>query len=474
MKIAFIFKTNTISDPLGIMYISAALKKAGHKTIIVCPKTENLTEKLKDFQPDILAYSITTGAHQYYLSLNKELKKQFKVYSVFGGPHTTFYPEIINEGGVDAICRGEGEEAFVEFVNKLEKKESVDKVKNFWIKKGNKIIKNPVRDLVENLDKLPFLDREIVYKKYEFFLNLKIKRFMASRGCPFDCTYCFNRHYNALYKNKGRIVRYRSVKNVIDEIKEVRSKYPLKVVKFVDDTFNLDKIWLKEFCEKYKKEVGLPFVCNIRADITTEEDARKLKEANCIMVYMGIESASERIRKEVLGRNVTNEQILNVCKLLKKYKIKIVTQNMLGIPSEKLKDSFDTILFNSKCKPDFPGFSIFQPYPNTVIADYAIKNGFFDGNFENLSNTFFNYTVLNYNPKEKRYLENLYKFSIITARYPYIAFLVKILIKFPRNKIYDIIYKISYGLSLWKIYSIIMDSPLESIKLMRKFFGYLS
>ncbi len=473
MKIAFIFKTITISSPLGMMYLSAALKKAGHKTTLICFKKENLFKKLKEFKPEVIAYSLTTGSHKDYISINKKIKKYFKVYSIFGGPHPTFYPEMIKEKGVDAICRGEGEEAFVEFINKLEKGQDITKVKNFWIKNNNKIFKNPIRNLIQDLDKILFPDRDVVYKKNKFFLDLKIKRFITSRGCPFKCTFCFNRHYNELYKNKGPIVRHRSVNNVLKEIKEVKRRYPLKVVKFIDDTFNLNKKWLKEFCEKYKKEINLPFVCNVRPDLVTPEIVKQLKKANCIVVYIGIESGNENIRKKILERNISNKQILTACKLLKKQGIKIVSQNMLGIPGDTLKDSFKTIFFNSKCKPDFPGFSIFQPYPKTILANYAIKNGFFDGNFDNVGASYLSYTVLNYKKSEKRQLENLYKLSTMTAKFPFLYPLVKILIKFPKNKIYDFIYMVFYGLSQWKIYSIITGSYLESVKFMKKISEFL-
>jgi len=474
MKIVFIINTITISDPLGIMYLSSALKRAGHETDLICFKKENVFQKLKELKPDIIAYSITTGNHKEYIALNKEIKKSFDIYSVFGGPHPTFYPEMIEEEGVDALCRGEGEEAFIEFVERFEKKKNPEKTKNFWVKKGNKIIKNAVRDLIQNLDDIPFPDRELIYKKDKLLKNLKMKRFITSRGCPFKCTYCFNKQYNEIYKhNKGKIIRQRSVDNVLEEIKEVRKKYPLGVVKFVDDTFNMNKNWLLEFCEKYKKEIGLPFICNVRADLMTPEIAKNLKSANCILVYMGIETGDEKMRKEVLERNMTNEQILNACSMLKKQGIKITSQNMLGLPGENLEDSFKTIQLNSKCKPNLSGFSIFQPYPGTSLSNYAVAKGFFDGNFNRLDTSYLNATALKYNAYDKRRLENLYKLSIIAVRFPILHPLIKQMIKLPRNKIYDFLYLISYGWSQWRIYSIISGSGTESIRLVKKSYDYL-
>jgi len=474
MKIVFIIKKIGISDPLGIQYLSSALKKAGHQTYLLCSSKENIFEKLKEINPEIVAYSVTTGTHQEMVLVNSKIKQKFKVYSIFGGPHPTFYPELINTDGIDAVCIGEGEEAFVEFVNKFESGKSIDKVKNFWIKKNGEIIKNPIRDLNENLDSLPFPDRELIYNKDSFFRDLNIKRFMTSRGCPFQCTYCFNRHYNLLYKNKGKIVRRRSVANVIKEIKEIKTKYPLGTVKFIDDTFNVDKEWLKEFCVKYKNEINLPFICNIRADLLTYEMASQLKEANCIIVYMGIETGNEKIRKEVLERNMSNEQILNACKMLKRNKIKIISQNMLGLPGETLENSFESILLNAKCKVDFPGFSIFQPYPKTVLANYAMSHGFFDNNFEKFNPDFLHQTVLKMSPKEKNQLENISNLSTLLALFPFLYFLIRFLIKLPKNKFYEFIHFSLYGFSLLKVYSNAFGSKLNLLKYAKRFWEHVA
>lgn len=173
---------------MGIMSLSAVLKQKGHKVELL--KTQNLNfkqivEKVKDFSPDIFAYSIMTGEHNYYFDLNQNLKKKFKVFSIFGGPHPTFYPETIYKNGVDAVCLGEGEGAILELVENLAKKKSINKIRNLWIKDGNQIIKNPIRPLVENLDILPFPDREIIYNSSPEFKKYKSKFFFSGRGCPY-------------------------------------------------------------------------------------------------------------------------------------------------------------------------------------------------------------------------------------------------------------------------------------------------
>ena len=121
MKIAFLIKKLDITTPMGIEYLSAILKKHNYDVCLILFKDKDYINQLKIFKPDIIAYSITTGHHKETIEINKEVKKHLKVYSIFGGPHPTFYPEMIEEEGVDAICIGEGEYSIIDFLEKLKK-----------------------------------------------------------------------------------------------------------------------------------------------------------------------------------------------------------------------------------------------------------------------------------------------------------------------------------------------------------------
>ncbi len=171
MKVLFITKPFII-EPLGIMYLSAAAKAAGHKTDLA-RISDDLNKKIDEFKPDIVAYSLMTGDQDLYLDLNNSLRRNHQFLSVFGGPHPTFFPELINEDGVDIVCRGEGEQAFVELLNKQEKSEDIVQLENFTIKINGRINQNGMRPLA-NLDSLPFPDREIV-KQFPEIRNEPIK-----------------------------------------------------------------------------------------------------------------------------------------------------------------------------------------------------------------------------------------------------------------------------------------------------------
>lgn len=468
VKIVFI--QDMLFEYMGPLYLSSYLKKRGHECeILVANEEKDIIEAIKKANPDAIAFSIMSTSHKWAFDIAKEAKRQFKAPIIFGGPHPTFFPEIINYPFVDVICIGEGEEALADFADGLNKKRIKTNIPNLWIKKGKKIYKNPVRRLVENLDELPFPDREALYSKYEFLKRIPTKRFLASRGCPYNCTYCFNHKLKEIYRGKGRYVRKRSVGNLLKEIKEMRKKYPLKTVRFVDDTFTLDKKWLYEFLEKYEKEISLPFTCLARANEVDERLIKKLKEAGCVGVTFGIESGNERIRNTVLCKNLTDKDIISCGAFLRKYKIKFGTYNMICLPGETLDDAFETIKLNAKIKVDNPMCAIFQPFPKTELTKYAIKHNLLDKDFNvEKIGTVFGTTPLKI-PNKKEFV-NLHKFFMIGVMFPFLLPLIKIMIKLPNNVLFNAIYKISYGIRAFKSYNVGIFTALKlGLKLKDRF-----
>ena len=280
MRVLFIYKDVTLTEPLGVLYLAATLRRAGHEAALALADRRSFARDVESFQPDVLAYSVTTGYHQYYLRLNRELRAALKkpVVSVFGGAHATFFPEFVEEEGVDVVCRGEGEEAVVELVDRLARGDDYRHIPNLWVKENGTVHQNEVRALVADLDAVPFPARDILYDYDKYMRNVTMKHFFPMRGCPYLCTYCFNHKYNQLYRGKGEVLRWRSVDNVLAEIGEVREHYPLKFVRFLSDNFTNGKAWVAEFADKYGPEVGLPFHCNVRANMVDEKVARDLPE----------------------------------------------------------------------------------------------------------------------------------------------------------------------------------------------------
>src|SRR3989344_4254478 len=362
----------------GIGCISAMLKQKGHKTALLCLSSFNrsvIRKKILSFKPDIIAISSTSD----YIPLVREfvgfVKKEYDIPIVLGGVHATIAPEdAIKIPGLLGIFRGEGEYAFTEFVDAFEQKRDFSKIQNFWFKEGKSIVRNEIRHFIDDLDTIPFPDREL-FDFQELIKQRKDAEFMGSRGCPFQCTYCINHSLIKLYSGKGRFVRYRSVDNLLREMKEVISRYDVKMVGLHDDTFTLNKAWLEEFCKKYPVEVNLPFWCNARVDTVNKEIAEILKRAGCVEVRMAIESGNEDIRQRILKKNASTGQIIKAFDLVHAAGMTTFTFNMIGLPYETEENIKETIRLNRRVNPSVLQVSIFRPYPYTELFDICKKNG---------------------------------------------------------------------------------------------------
>lgn len=435
-------------EPHGLMHLSSTLKAAGHEVALAVDALEDPLRVAKEFQPGIIGYSVITGSHCYYYQLNSRLKEEVDFFSAFGGPHPTFFPEMIEEEGVDGICIGEGEGAIVDLANALDEGKLGPSIPNWWFKINGKIVRNPVRPLVDDLDSLPLPDRGLVYSKDAISRHSKIKHFISGRGCPYNCTYCFNHAFFQIYKGKGRRFRQRSVDGVIKELQEVKAKYPLEFVVFVDDSFVLSQEWLWEFAEKYPREIGLPFFCNTRANLVTEEQVRLLKKAGAFCVGMGIEAGNDRLRNELLKRNMSREQILNACHLLREGGLNLATNNMLALPTGSLKDDFEALELNIECRPAYAHAFLFQPYPKTELGEFTRDEGWMAGSLDDMSDILWDKSVLNFEEGEKRQMENLQRFFAIAVEWPRLLPLIRLLIKLPRNSLFWLLHK------LWKGYAL--------------------
>lgn len=443
MKTAFIVSDNDIAEPLGIMYLSSLLKSNGHEVKLFIASKKNWLKNLKAYHPGIVAYSVISGSQTDYIKINNLVKKEINPFSIFGGPHTTFFPETIYDKDIDAVCIGEGGQAMLELVTNLEKGSDISNISNLWVKINDHVTKNSVRPLIENLDDIPFPDRELIYNEDEYLRENKIKRFISNRGCPFKCTYCFNRAYKKLYKG-NKIIRWRSVENLIAEIKEVKDKYPLEIVRFIDDIFILPPVsWLEEFKRLYTQKINLPFVCNLQVKVVTDEKIKIIKEAGCMSVYMAIEAGNDRIRKDLLDRNMSKEEIIKAFDLVHKYGIPIGAENILGLPEGSFETALETLELNINCKVDNPISTVFQPYPKTRLGEYAVEKGYFNGDFDSLGESYFEGSPLNcFSKKEKRKIENLHKFFGLAVNHPSLLPLIKILILLPPNRLFRLFYRI--------------------------------
>ena len=448
MRILFALKQIDY-EPQGILHLSSALKAAGHEVALTVASMEDPVQFAVQFAPHVVAYSVTTGSQGTYLELNRRIKERVDVFSAFGGPHATFFPEMIEEEGVDGVCRGEGEEALLDLVQALEGGKPVSGIANWWIKAGGQIYRTLPRPLIGDLDALPLPDRRLVYEKDRFSGRSRLKHFITGRGCPYNCTYCFNQAFNELYRGKGRLVRRRSVDNVLEELRWVKADYPLEFVVFLDDTFIVPADWTEEFCRQYPAAVGLPFFCNVRANLVTREMMRQLRQAGCVSVGMGIETADDRLRNDLLERRMSRQQIIAASQIIREEGIHLITTNMLGLPTGSLEIDLATLELNVACQPGYANAFLYQPYPRTALGDFAQQQGLIEGSFDDISTSAWDRSILRFgSPQEKRQVENLNKLFAIAVEWPRLLPLVRWLIRRPRNGLFRLAYK------LWKGYAI--------------------
>ena len=449
-----LFIQEDIFQKLGSMYISRVFREYGWEATLLISSLENdLKEEIQRINPDVLALNCTSGEYDAWGRSIARLAKESlnNVIVMLGGPHATYFSDVIQDESIDYVCIGEGERPVSTFCERWNSKGSIEEIDGFWIKKNGEIIKNRPSRLIDDIDTIPFPDRTL-YDRYPFINRLSNVPVITTRGCPFKCSFCYNDSFLKMFKGLGKTVRRRSVENVIEEIQELRIALPsMKTICFYDDLFCCDipKGWLHEFCIRYKEQVGLPFATTAFASWLTEDIVPLMKEANCIGIKFGIESGSERVRTKILKKPVKNDEICHAARLLHKHKIRFVTYNMLGIPTENYQDSLNTYEMNRKIRPYYAWCSLLNPYRGTTIADIAEKEGCLPQSFE-FTNLFFSETPLLIDRKDDtKRLQKFFAFGVaVNIPAPAAAFIVR---KFRITFVYDLLFAFFYSFRITRL-----------------------
>jgi radical SAM superfamily enzyme YgiQ (UPF0313 family) len=390
LKVLFLAKGQ---ETLAIEYLSASLKKAGHQVDLLfdpdldgsmgflnssflnwLSSKEMWTEAIRKISPDLIAMSCPLNMYPFVKDTARSIKQFSNIPIVVGGGHATLAPQYLLENGdIDCVCIGEGEEAMVELADKMERGVDYTDTRNFWFRRNGTIISNPVRPLLEDLDSLPFPDRDLFRRFGCFAGNLY---FVAGRGCPFQCTYCCQHAFHKTYKGKGTYVRFRSVENVIQELEECVKRYDAKHIHSEDDTFTINHGWLLDFCNEYRKRIGVPLYCHVRPGTLSEEIVKKLEEAGCKGVFFGIDSGNEHTRKVLLKRNIADQVIYEQARLIKRSGIKLSSASMFSLPGETPQQMLDTFKMAGDVKSDYAYATIFYPFYGTELYQYAVDKGY--------------------------------------------------------------------------------------------------
>ena len=336
---------------------------------------EYISRKIKEEKPDLIGFTCLSFNYPEAIQIAKFIKENFQIKIIFGGVHIILSPEeVIEKDEVDIVCTGEGEEVLKELLdNSLDCKN----VNGIWYKEKGKIIKNINRKLIENLDRLPFPDFNGFDLAKYFPMNHQHLPIMGSRGCPYDCTFCGN---HALKKKlEGKYVRFRSVDSIIEEI-ELRIKQfydkGMKFLYFFDDTFILHKEFVDEFCNKFKKKEfhkKIKWTANVRANLVTNDIIKKMKDAGCYEVRMGVESGNDYIRNDIYNRKMSKEQLNNAFRIIKKNGLTLRLDFIIGAPTETMDMMEETFNFAKQSGGDRIFFARLYPFSGTVIKDMCEK-----------------------------------------------------------------------------------------------------
>jgi len=363
------FDTYDPEDPSwinhGIGILSAYAKKQGHETSLIDFRKlsgwKEYPEIIKKENPDILAMTAMTVDYPTIVKAAKITKKIFpNLKIIVGGPHATLVSkdfEKIDE--IDHIFIGEAEDSFPKFLLNLKKKKKIPKMIYG---------KSP-----QNLDKIPFVDRQLA-GPYESPIHSSFPKpfttLISTRGCMYNCSFCQPAEKNL----HGSKVKCRSVDNFLEEIDRLVKKYNIKSFLIHDDNFIQDQKLLNEFIEKYPKKFNLPFACQGRADliVRNEETLGKLKKIGLKLIMIGFESGNQRILN-LLRKGVTVKQNFQAAQICKKYGILIWANYMFGIPTETKEEILDTVKMIRRINPDLYSPAIFTPTPGTDLYTFCVE-----------------------------------------------------------------------------------------------------
>ncbi len=396
-----------IPYPFFIGYTAALLKKQKHKVLILDAVALDLNEKefierLISKQPDVMLIETTTPTFNYDLSLVKKIKSINKnIIIVFVGTHASVFPkEVLKTGYIDYVICGEYELVFNELVDKINKGLSLDGIKGLWYIKNGSIIEGGHSDLIYPLDLLLPPDRGVFPDDEEPNINIYWDGFCqykpaiqmhGSRGCPFRCYFCL---WNQVMYNNGKYRTF-SVERIVNEIEEVVKKYCPKELYFDDDDFTVRKDYVIKICnEIINRKIKIKWSCMGNIMNIDEEMIEIMYKAGCIGIKFGVESANNKILKQ-LGKPINLKKVIQNVKLLNKYGIKTHATFIFGLLEETKETMQQTLNLAKILDVDSIQFSICVPYPGTKFFSLLHNKGYIKStNFEDFDGS--NKCIFNY------------------------------------------------------------------------------
>ncbi len=362
---------------LGLGYLAAVLEKNQYRVdVIDCQvlkfSLEDFRSEISKRQPDIVGVTSSTLTYQTALKLVKIAKETCpKCITVAGGSHVTFWDDhALKEcPELDIVVRREGENTVLELVQRIEAGKSYSDVLGTTCRKDRKIVRNPDRPYIEDLDSLPFPARHLW--PMEKFRELEDILYLAtSRGCVYWCEFC------TTVRMHGRKYRMRSPKNVVDELESLHKTYGVKKFTFCDDAFTVDQPRTEALCnEILQRGLKIEWNCGTRVDMLTQDLLAKMKTAGCVSVWFGVESGTQQVL-DAMKKGISPELTMKVLGWVREAGLMPVPNVILGFPGETKESAWKTIKFVEKVSPDAVGFyNVATPFPGTPMYDLVKEKG---------------------------------------------------------------------------------------------------
>lgn len=367
-----------IAPPLGIAYMAGVLQENNIDVEILDASAEDMDFKdvekeLLKRKPDLVALTALTPTIGRALETAQVVKETLPdAIVVMGGYHPTFnFIETLEDENVDIVIRGEGEYIMLNLVQALENQSSLHDVKGivFEDKNSKEIVVNPEAPLIQDLDELPFPALNLLpMKKYRLLdMDTHMTTMITTRGCPMQCSFCSSAAMH------GKKIRERSVENIVDEIEYLKTNYDIDTIAFMDDTFTLKKRKVMAICDEIlKRNIEIMWGCTSRVDTLDEKLLKKMKEAGCITIFIGVESADQQ-QLDNMCKNTTIAKIENAFKIAHKLKIRTIASVALGMPGDTKEIMNKTVKFVHKLKSNYAIYSLATPYPGTRFYKEAFE-----------------------------------------------------------------------------------------------------
>jgi radical SAM superfamily enzyme YgiQ (UPF0313 family) len=372
------------NPPLGLLYVAAALERAGVQTkvhdVAFDPDRFELHRLVEEWKPEVVGITSTTPLYPHAKDIAEYVKTALpKTWVVMGGIHPSVVQrQVLEDSATDVVALGEGEELMPALVRAYPNIKAAIRLPGVIAKFDGEMKAGPPPKRIDNLDELPIPARHLIdirryfsgagHDRIKWSLPQPSLPIIASRGCPYRCTFCASELVH------GKKIRFRSVENIRFELEKLITIYGIRGVYFYDDTLTFDLEWLEQLCHLLK-ELGLTWICGTRLDRVNRQVLEMMRDAGCVLISYGIESGDREMLSKVLKKGLTIETIKKNMRLTREVGIATVANYMLGFPGETKESMKRTIALSRKLDSDIAEFSIYMALPGTALAAQAQQKG---------------------------------------------------------------------------------------------------